>query len=102
MKTFAKACPGSALVAAMAVVIEMPMIPPACRNMPRRPAIPASSSGASCIVALLVAGIERPMPMPAIAPDTDSQRYGETPSGFTAMPKMPMATSAIPAIMGRR
>jgi catalase len=63
-KTCACAMPGSALRATIAAVIDTAVMAPACRNMPRSPAIAAAWSGASCSVALLAAGVAMPMPRP--------------------------------------
>jgi catalase len=62
--TCAWAMPGSALRATIAAVIDTAVIAPACRNMPRSPAIAAAWSGASWSVALLAAGVAMPMPRP--------------------------------------
>ena len=63
-KTRLCAMAGSWAVASSAVVAEMVRIEPDWRNMPRSPAIAATWSGASCSVALLVAGTAMPMPSP--------------------------------------
>lgn len=62
-RVYAWVIPGLLLLANKAVVIEMHKMPPDCRNMPRRPAICATISGASCRVALLV--VVGPPPYPA-------------------------------------
>ena len=57
----------------IAVVTDTAMIAPDCRNIPRSPAIAATWSGASCRLALLDAGTDRPMPKPVIPAAMASQ-----------------------------
>jgi hypothetical protein len=61
-------------LASTAVVIDTAMIEPLWRNMPRRPAIDAIWSGASCRPALFDAGTAMPIPIPVTAAVIDSHR----------------------------
>ncbi len=76
-----------------AEVTEIAVMPPVCRNMPRRPAIAAAWSGASDMDALFDAGVAVPMPTPLTAAAAASHRYGETPpAGPDARPSIPTMT----------
>ena len=65
------------------------------------PAIAATWSGASCRLALLDAGTDRPMPKPVIAAPMASHAYGEMP-GEIAIITSPPARTAKPMTIGSR
>src|ERR1700722_3898966 len=99
--TYACVSPGCALRASTAVLTDTAVIAPAWRNMPRRPEMAATDSGASWRLALLEAGTDIPTPSPDTAAPMDSHAYGENGAGI-AISTIPQARIVNPTIIGHR
>jgi hypothetical protein len=78
----------------IAVVREMPAMPPDCRNIARSPAIAEICSLARCMEALLLDGAAAPMPNPATPAVIESHSSADIPpGGGTASRPVPTAMS---------